>query len=142
MKARYAVAFIALLAIACSSVHPVAVQVGERCYRCRRAITDTKLAAQLIDNQGAPFPFRTSGCLAKYLKSHPEEKGAPFVADNGTGHFVSAASAWFVPTDLHPTESQAIESDFLAFGSRKDAEAANTTHATLLRWDQVIAAVN
>jgi hypothetical protein len=139
MKARYLVAVV-LLAAGCSSLHPVAVQIGDRCYRCRRSIGETKLAAELIDQQGAPFPFRTTGCLSKYLKSHPGDKGSPFVTDYNTGRLFDASSAWFVPTELQPTDSRAAESDYIAFASQTEAEAANAKHATLLRWNQVVAA--
>ena len=139
MKARHAVV-IAVLAAACSSVHPVAVNVGDRCFRCRRSIGDTHLAAELIDTMKVPAPFRTSGCLAKYLKAHPKElAGTAFVADNKSGRLIPAGDAWFVPTTVTSPDGKLQEDDYFAFGSRADARAAAGT-ATIVRWERVLAA--
>jgi hypothetical protein len=131
-----------VLAAACSSLHPVAVKVGERCFRCRRDINDIGLAAELVSQQGVPFPFRTSGCLAKYLKEHPAERGATFVADHISRRLIPSDEAWFVPTTLH--EGKAEQRDYLAFQSRADADGANTAHVPILRWKDVmnLASVN
>jgi hypothetical protein len=124
------------LAAACSSVHPVAVQVGDRCFRCRRAIGDTKLAAEMISPQGAPFPFRTSGCLARYLQQHPTEGGVTYVADYKSGRLIPSDEAWFVPTMLG--EGNEKQPDYFAFRSRADADEANTARVPLLRWKDVL----
>jgi len=113
--------------------------VGDRCYRCRRPVSDVKLAAALVDPGGASFPFRTSGCLSKYLKEHPGEKGIAFVTDNRTGYFLEADKAWFVATALPSPDGRGTEPDYLAFRARTDAERANTTNAPLRRWQAVVA---
>jgi hypothetical protein len=137
MKALYALLLGATLA-ACASIQPAPVQAGDRCLRCRRAIGDVRLAAEIIDNMRAPFPFRTSGCMAKYVKANPESYTAVFVTDYRTGRMLPASSAWFVPTTL-PAEGKRTEPDYLAFGSRADAQAALTHNEPILRWSQVVA---
>jgi hypothetical protein len=125
-----------VLAAACSSIHPAPVQVGDRCFRCRRDINDTALAAELISPQGVPFPFRTSGCLAQYLKEHPAERGAIFVADHTTRRLIPSDEAWFVPSILD--EGNVKQPDYFAFRSRADGDEANTAHVPLLRWKDVL----
>ena len=138
MKWRAAIA-VSLLAGACSSIQPVAVQLGDRCFRCRRPITEGRLAAEMVDPQGRAYPFRSSGCLAKYLRSHPGETGTLFVSDYRSGRLIDSTSAWFVPTDIG--DGRVPEPDYLAFKSRADADAANKEHASVIRWTGVLEAV-
>lgn len=139
MKVLYALV-IAATAIACTSIRPVAVQLGDRCLRCSRSIGDVRLAGEIIDGMRAPFPFRTAGCMARYVKAHPDRAlTAIFVTDHRTGGMLPAASAWFVPTQLTSADGRTVEADYLAFRSRTDAEQARTGQEPLLRWAQVFA---
>jgi len=139
MKTMYALV-IAVTAVACASIHPAPVQVGDRCLRCRRAIGDLRLAGEIIDRMHAPYPFRTPGCLAKYVKAHPQEQFlAIFVTDNRTGKMLPAGDAWFVPTVMTPADGTKGEADYIAFRSRADAESFLTERQPLLRWAQVVA---
>ena len=138
MKARYAVA-IAALAVACSSVRPAPIQVGDRCYRCKAVISDVRIAAELMAPNNTPYPFRTPGCLAKYLKAHPGEQGTAFVTDNKTGYLIEAENAWFASVAVPAADGHGNEPDYLAFRRRVDAEAANATHAPLQRWTTIVA---
>jgi hypothetical protein len=140
MKARFVIV-VAALAAACSSLHPVAIQAGDRCFRCRQTIVETRLAAELIDHYGAPFPFRTSGCLAKHVKANPGDKILTFVTDFPSGRMIPAADAWFVPVSLTNPERRFPEADYQAYKSRAAAEADKPAGAALLRWDAVVAAV-
>lgn len=138
MKALYTFVIIATLT-ACASVQPAAVEVGDRCYRCRRTIGDLRLAGETIDRMRAPHPFRTAGCLAKYIKVTPaDEVTATFVTDHKSGRMITADAAWFVPTQLAVPDSRKTEPDYLAFRSRADAEAAREGKP-MLRWSQVVA---
>jgi hypothetical protein len=121
-------------------VHPVAVQIGDRCLRCRQSIGDTRVAAEIVDTMRAPFPFRTAGCLAKYIKANPEMSyEAIFVTDHNTGRMLAASDAWFVPTALAAPDGKGTRPDYVAFRSRADAEAFGTHSEPLLRWPQVVA---
>jgi hypothetical protein len=137
MRSLYAV-LVVIVVTACASIQPAAVQVGDRCLRCRRAIGDLRLAGETIDRLRAPHPFRTAGCMAKYVKVTPaEELTAVFVTDYQTGRMVAADHAWFVPTELPVADSKRTEADYLAFRSRADADAARGSKP-LLRWAQVV----
>lgn len=141
MKKLYAFV-IGTTLLACASVHPVAVQVGDRCLGCRRSIGDVRLAAEMIDGLRAPFPFRTPACLARYIKGHPDQQvTALFVTDRTSGKMVLAADAWFVPTVTPVPDRKFGENDYAAFRSKADAEAFRTGSAPLLRWAQVVAEV-
>src|SRR4029079_9797175 len=100
MRALYAVLLTATV-VACASVQPVAVQTGHRCLRCRRSIADTRLAGEIVDQMRAPFPFRTAGCMAVYVKANdPAKFAAIFVTDYKTGKLFDADDAYFVATVL------------------------------------------
>jgi len=142
MKTLYALVLGATL-LACASVQPAAVQAGDRCLRCRRPVADLRLAGEIIDNMRAPFPFRTAGCLAKYVKANGGQGfTAIFVTDYRTGRMLPASNAWFAPTEIPTADGKRTEADYLAFGSRRDADAARAHNDPLLRWTQVVADVS
>jgi hypothetical protein len=141
MRTLYALLIVTAVA-GCASVAPVKLQSGDSCYRCHRVIQDTKLAAEIMD-QGdgiaTSYPFRTAGCMAKYLKASPAGKSSTiYVTDYRTGHFVEAGSAWFVPTTLTSADGKKSEPDFIAFGSREDANSFRQD-VPVKRWAQVLA---
>ena len=130
---------VAATVLACASVKPAPVQAGDRCLRCGRVVSDVRLAAEMIDSLRAPFPFRTAGCMAKYVKEHADRPvTALFVTDQTTGRMILIGDAWFVPTVLPVPERKIGENDFAAFGSRAAAEAFRAGRAPLLRWPQVV----
>ena len=141
MRTLYALFVVAVVA-GCASIAPAKVQSGDTCYRCRRVIQDTRLAAEMMDRGdrvATPYPFRTAGCLAKYLKANPASKSTTiFVTDYRTGHMLAADSAWFVPTTLSSGDGKTSEADFIAFGSQADA-AAFGKNLFPKRWAQVLA---
>ena len=142
MKTLYTVVLAATL-LACASIQPAPVQAGDRCLRCRRPVSDLRLAGEIIDNMRAPFPFRTAGCMAKYVKQNGGQGfTAIFVTDYRTGRMLPASSAWFVPTQVPMLDGKRTEADYLAFGSRRDADAARGQNDPLLRWTQVVAEVS
>ena len=139
MKALYAL-LLGALALSCASIQPAPVQTGDRCLRCRRPISDLRVAGEIIDKVLAPFPFRTAGCMAKYVKANgPESFVAIFVTDHRTGRMLPASDAWFVPTEIAAPDGKRTEPDYVAFRSRADAEAFRTRTEPLLRWVQVVA---
>ena len=49
----------------------------------------------------APHPFRTAGCMARYVKANQAESfTAIFVTDFQSGRMIAANDAWFVPAQL------------------------------------------
>lgn len=140
MRTLYAV-FVVAVVTGCASVAPVRVQSGDTCYRCHRPINDTKLAAEMIDRSDrvlTSYPFRTAGCMAKYLKANPEPTTSTmFVTDYKTGRMLETGSAWFVPTELTSADGKTSEADYVAFGSRDDANAFRQD-LPARRWNQVL----
>jgi hypothetical protein len=141
MRALYAFLIVAVVA-GCASIAPAKVQSGDSCYRCHRVIQDSKLAAEIMeqgDRVVTSYPFRTAGCLAKYLKGNPAGKSSTiYVTDYRTGHMLEAGSAWFVPTTLTSADGKKSEPDFIAFGSQADAAAFGKS-LFAKRWAQVVA---
>ena len=141
MKKLYAFVIGATL-LACASVHPVAIQAGDTCRGCRRAIGDVRIAAEMIDGLRAPFPFRTPACLARYIKAHPNQQvTALFVTDRTSGKMVVAADAWFVATEIPVPNRKFGENDYVAFASKADADAFRSGGAPAIRWAQVVSEV-
>ncbi len=124
MRFRTAVFALALVSAACSSVKTAPIYAGDTCFRCRRIITDVKLAAEVVDSSGRAYKFRTAGCMAKYFQDHPGEIATSkiFVMDHGSGRFIPAKNAIFVPAWLF--EGSERQRDFMAFGAASEARKA------------------
>src|SRR6266508_4878844 len=118
------IAFLALgplLALSCSTIAPVKINAGDQCFRCRRTISDTRLAAETIQG-GFVSKYRAPGCMAKYITAHPNEQtGAVFVTDYAKGTMIDPAKAFFVPVTV---DERTGENDYQAFGVKADADRA------------------
>ncbi len=122
MRFRTAVIALALLvSAACSSVKTAPIYAGDTCFRCGRIINDVKVAAEVVDQAGRAYKFRTVGCMQKYFKDHPEEIATSkiFVADATNGRFILAKNAIFVPAWLF--EGSERQRDFMAFAAASEA---------------------
>lgn len=128
-----------LVAIGCTSVQPLAVRTGDRCFNCQRPIENPRLAGEIIDQQGHALKFRTAGCMARYVAQHPEEQGqyrAVFVTDYTTGRFIKASTATFARM---PLEAGSMERDYVAFGSaRAAADNAKKEGSGAVDWPQLL----
>ena len=125
---------IAMSVVACSSITPVKVQSGEVCYRCRRVISDTRMAAETIDGR-VIWKFKSSGCVAKYLADHPQDRSVVFVTDYKTGNMVPPDSARFVRTISRDNG----EVDYIAYRDRAAADAEAFSRGTkTLSWADVL----
>jgi copper chaperone NosL len=89
-----------LLAVAlsaCSSGPPPAATLDARnewCAWCRMAISEARLASQLVAPGEEPRFFDDLGCLGNYLKGRTPPPGSmAYVADHRTKAWVPAASA-------------------------------------------------
>jgi hypothetical protein len=141
MRTCYALLIVAAIA-GCTSIAPLKVQSGDTCYRCHRVIQDTKLAAEIMDHGdrfATSYPFRTAGCMAKYLKANPAGTSRTvYVTDYHTGYMLEAGEAWFVPLTLTSADGKTVEHDFAAFGSRADANRFRQD-VSVKRWADVLA---
>lgn len=110
----------AILAASCTSVKPIALHSGDVCDRCRRVITNVTLAGEVVNANGMASRFRTAGCMATYLKEHPEQTGTVYVTDYTTRELIRAESATFVRIII---DDRTFERDFAAFASKQEAAA-------------------
>ena len=128
------VGLVGCVALACTTVRPAKINVGDQCFRCARSIADTRLAGEQI---GAFVEkFRAPGCMAKYVVRHPDDRGPIFVTDYITEKMIPPSEAFFVPLVLDPMTG---ESDYRAFASKADAAtAAAQTRSEVVDWNTVL----
>lgn len=139
MRRRAGIVSLALVATFGCSYTPMPIAAGDVCFRCRRTVTDARLAGEIIDSRGRAFKFRTAGCMAKYVKANPDTAAAIFVTDYASGRLVKPSAATFVPIVV--TENYTKTTDYLAFSSTSAAkEAAAREKSTPVEWKQVLEA--
>jgi hypothetical protein len=97
--------------LGCSSLRPVAITTSDVCESCKRVITNTKVAAEIVKPNGLAQKFRTVTCMVRYINQHPAEGGV-FVTDYQSGRFLSPRSAVFVKAEI---DDSTRESNYLAF---------------------------
>ncbi len=113
-----AILAVVLLMCACGSLSPVPLRAGDVCDTCGKVITNVKIAGEAITPQGSVLKFRTSECLARYWREHPQNIAAKFVTDYKTGRFIRPESATFVRTAI---DENTREMAYVAFSSVSDA---------------------
>lgn len=135
---RWLIVAASLLALSCSSVQPLKISAGDRCFRCGRTIEDVKLAGEIIDEAGHALKFRTAGCMAKYLTEHGDHKWrGVWVTDYESGKFVKASKATYARILV---DRNTNERDFAAFSSPDAAAAmAREQGGTTIEWASVLA---
>lgn len=116
-------------------VVPATIYEGDVCYKCRRVVDDARMAAETLDHQ-LPTKYRSPGCMAAYLATHPGTETRMFVTDYVSGRLIAAERAFYVPVLVN---DQTGERDFRAFHSADAArEAARTLGADVLTWRTVL----
>lgn len=98
MTPRAAWSLLALAAGACAQGPPPPAALDTRseiCASCRMAVSDPRLAAQLVAPAEEPRFFDDLGCLAAYLRerSSPGRGARAYVADHRTRGWVPAGEA-------------------------------------------------
>ena len=131
-------ALLSFTVLSCSSVAPVKVMAGDQCFRCRRYITNDRLATETIVGDRSYFvsKYRGPGCMAKYLVAHPDEKPVIYVTDYTSGRMIRPGAAFYVPevVDRHTNETE-----YRAYRQQADADAAAAElHTTPVSWDTVL----
>ncbi|MBI1766496.1 MAG: nitrous oxide reductase accessory protein NosL [Acidobacteria bacterium] len=129
------------LLAACQShkLEPAALSPEDMCTDCKMAISEKQFAAQYLTKDGEAVKFDDLGCLARYLKSHPQqraESAAFFVMDYETKQWLNAESAFYVNSDKFQTP---MRGGFAAFSTRQRAEAAAAAkQGRLFTWQAVL----
>lgn len=114
---------------------PQTIGEGEVCYQCRRVITSAKLAAEIMD-RNLPTKYKTAGCMATYVATHPSDDSRYFVTDFVSGGLIAAEHAFYVPVIVNDRTN---ERDYRAYYSRGMAEiAAQVLGEHVLRWDDIL----
>lgn len=123
------------LSASCTSISPVKVTAGEQCYRCRRTITDERMAGEMIAGTFVS-KFRAPGCMAKYLVEHPTEQGTLFVTDFTTGKMIDPQQAYFVSVIVNENTG---ERDYRAYRLKNVADlSAQEQKTTAIDWQSVL----
>ena len=126
-----------LATMACSTVAPVKVASGDQCFRCRRYISDERVAAEAIDTNRFVSKFRGPGCMAKYLVNHPTDKSTRYVTDYSTGKMMTPDAGFYVSEVV---DRKTGETDYRAYRVKAEADAyAAQVHTTPIGWDAVLA---
>jgi copper chaperone NosL len=88
-----------MLALAgCGSARPATVDArGDACAFCRMAVSAADVAAQVVAPGEDPRFFDDIGCLASFLKEHPEQPAGAiaYVVDHRTHSWVRAHAALY-----------------------------------------------
>ena len=136
---RWLIVAAGVLAVGCSSVKPLPVMVGDRCFHCQRPIDDVKMAGEAIDEGGHALKFNSAGCMAGYMADHKTDTyKAIFIADFTTAKLIDVSRATFVKVTVN---SASLEKDYAAFASESAAaDAAKKEGTSTLTWDGVLAA--
>lgn len=139
MKSRAMLLMAGLVMAACSGMQPVQISEGDVCFRCRKTISEPRIAAEVIDKDGRAFKFRTVGCMAKFLKANQAEQFDGFFAtDYATGRLVKVTAVKFVPTMMGEGRDRAM--DYVAYYAEEGAaDAARRAKTTPVEWPKVLA---
>jgi hypothetical protein len=130
-------AFATLTTMACSSVAPMKIAAGDQCFRCRRYISEERVATEAIDANRFVAKFRGPGCMAKYLVNHPDEKSTLYVTDFSTGKMMTPDAGFYVSEVV---DRNTNETDYRAYRVKAEADAyAAQVHTTPIGWDAVLA---
>jgi len=129
-------AFVALATVSCSSHAPVKIAAGDQCFRCRRYISNERVATETIDSNLFVSKFRGPGCMAKYLVAHPDESSTIYVTDYTSGKMIAPGAAFYVSEVI---DRNTGETDYRAYRVKAEADAyAAEAHATPIDWDAVL----
>ncbi len=114
---------------------PQTIGEGEVCYKCRKVITNDKLAAEIMD-RNLPTKYKTTGCMAAYVALHPSDDSRYYVTDFVSGGLIEAERAFFVQVLINDTTG---ERDYRAYYSRGMADiASQVLGVPILRWDDIL----
>lgn len=91
------------------------------------AISQSRFAAEIIENTGAVHKFDDIGCMLHFRKQSKARPTAVFVVDYGTRQWLDAGSAFFIRSERLRTP---MLGGFAAFGDATAAELAGREFKT------------
>ena len=124
------------LAVSCQRA-PESIAEGEICHRCRRVITEDRLAGEIL-TPDVPLKYKAPLCMARFVVSTPlSQRARILVTDFATGAMIAADRAWYVPIVVDPRTGEA---EYRAYRTRALAQqAAGELGVRTVRWDSVLA---
>ena len=124
------------LAVSCQRT-PEPIAEGEICHRCRRVITEDRLAGEIL-TPDVPLKYKAPLCMARFVVSTPlSPRARVLVTDFATGAMISADRAWYVPIIV---DGYTREAEYRAYRSRHVAEqAAGELGVGAVKWQSVLA---
>ena len=124
------------LSVSCQR-SPEPIAEGEICHRCRRVITEDRLAGEIL-TPDIPLKYKAPLCMARFVVSTElSERARVLVTDYATGGMMAADAAYYVPILV---DDHTHEAEYKAYRSRKLAEAAAEELGTkTVRWESVLA---
>jgi copper chaperone NosL len=129
-------AILGIALVACSSVDPVPIRAGDVCIHCKHVVTDPRLGAELIADDGTISKFESAVCLAEYLAGHGVGDVSIYVTDYSSGEFFPVANAMFVRAK--DARDDGGERHFHAFKSPQDAKKFAEDHGSgVVDWAMV-----
>ncbi|MGE3275326.1 MAG: nitrous oxide reductase accessory protein NosL [Vicinamibacterales bacterium] len=137
MRALSIVLLAAMATVSCAQPKPADVIAGEACWRCRRPISDVRLAAEFVADTGIGSKFRSVHCLSTWIAQQAEPMhGQFYVTDYGTGEWIRADRASYVNTVVN---RNTMARDFVAFAVPASAEElARVEQGQVLDWQAVL----
>lgn len=82
-------------------IHPVDFYPEDMCSHCRMAISDPRVASEIIDDSREVFKFDDIGCLLAFSAKHSDMKvAAVFVKDFNTNEWIRKEQAVIIDTDI------------------------------------------
>ena len=137
---RYLLAtFSSLLIVACGAnkIEPVALAPEDMCSYCRMAISETRYAAEFVDQDGQAFKFDDIGCMANFIESgkNATKPAGYFVMDFDERQWIKAEDAFYVRSSELSTP---MRGGVIAFKDKSKAkQAAAKYHGQSPRFAQV-----
>jgi hypothetical protein len=124
------------LTVSCQRA-PESIAEGEICFRCRRVITEDRLAGEIL-TPDVPLKYKAPLCMARFVVSTPlSDRARVLVTDFASGALIPADRAWYVPIVV---DARTGEAEYRAYRMRKSAEnAADELGVRTVRWDSVLA---
>lgn len=130
---------VGLTFMACSSGPPMPVDIApeDMCQRCKMVISEKRLAAEFIDQEGLAYKFDDISCMVHALRSRSDRKpvAAVFVVDFESGGWIRADKACFIRSDRLKTPMGGGVAAFRDY-SRGEVAAAGY-EGRIIRFDEL-----